>query len=195
MNLGGCCWRPTVAGISLGRLHLFLAALNVKSNFCILLCHLFTFHFFVAQFFAGSPQLDFTRRQTVFIALDTSWTMHAYPVLPVPTSRGLDTGRARCLQLRTLMPEFFNFSIGSSRSTILFYVQASLLSPVPFMGRFRAYRFHAFTMPASAATPFRSYQCLYLKTRIYLSSDWRSKSCQCSIGRGLTQGSSGKPMM
>ena len=48
------------------------------------------------------------------------------------------------------MPEFFNFSIGSSRSTILFYVQASLLSPVPLMGRFPAYWFHALSLRLGA---------------------------------------------
>ena len=66
-------------------------------------------------------------------------------------------------------------TFGQARLTRLEVCAGNSFSPLLFMGRFRAYRFHSFTMPASAATPFRSYQCWYLKPRIYLSSDWRSK--------------------
>ena len=65
-KLGRCCWRPTVAAVSFGRLHLLLPALS--GYFWYILCYLFTCHFFFTpvptwarHFFGGRARLGSTR--------------------------------------------------------------------------------------------------------------------------------------
>ena len=112
--------------------------------------------------------------------LETDWTTSCWPptptmgrhaanVLPVQTSRGVGSGRARWFAIGKHCCSSYPIGCAATGSGVYYFLQwilqidiweAILLictgnsfSPVPFMGRLRAYRFHSDTHSLSRTHP------------------------------------------